>query len=92
MEKHNRPSKRSTQLWLIDYDLKNEPCRRQFYRKVARVMGEKGLTNSSSSLSVVATKDEKTARTVYDLASKCGTANLYKVTKADPQTNRSTHV
>jgi hypothetical protein len=43
-------------------------------------MGEKGLAGSSSSLSVVATKDEKTARTVYDLAAKCGIAHLYKAT------------
>ncbi len=44
---------------------------------------------STSSLSVLATKDEKTARTVYNLVAKCGIAHLYKVNEPMPKGMRA---
>jgi hypothetical protein len=89
VEKHENPPKRRTQLWLIDYDLKDAPCRRQFYRQISKIMGEKGLAAMSSSKSVVATEDEKTARTVYALTTACGVSHLYRATPVDAHTNKA---
>jgi len=86
MKNRDKDSER-TPVWIVDYDLMDAPCRRQFYREVKKVMGETGLANSSSSLSVVATEDEKTARSVYALAAACGIAHLYKAMPDDAQTN-----
>jgi len=86
VEKRDKPSKRSS-LWIVDYDLTDAPCRRQFYREVKKVMGETGLARASSSRSVVAVKDEKTARTVYALAAACGVSHLYRATPEDAKTN-----
>jgi hypothetical protein len=86
MKNRNKDSEK-TPVWLVDYDLVDKPCRRQFYREVKKVMGETGLAAASSSRSVVATKDEKTARTVYALASACGVSHLYRATPEDAQTS-----
>jgi hypothetical protein len=64
----------------VDYDLETgKPCRQQFYREIKKIIGEPRLADTSSSLSVIATRDEKAALAVQKLAAKCGRANLYKV-------------
>jgi hypothetical protein len=88
MEERDNPSKKRT-VWIVDYDLIDKPCRRQFYREVRKVLGETGLAAASSSRSVVAVKDEKTARTVYALAAACGISHLYQATPEDAQTKNA---
>lgn len=82
MKKHDAKSKKRY-LWLVDYDLPDQACRRQFYEKTKKVIGEGGLTNSTSSKSVVKTADQRIAKAVHELASACGISHMYKVVEAD---------
>jgi spermidine synthase len=81
----NKSNSKREMVWLVDYDLPvHESCRQDFYRQVRKVMNETGLANTSSSKSVIVTKNEKTAQTVYNLAKQCGRAHLYEAKQVNP--------
>jgi hypothetical protein len=88
MTKHDDKSKKRC-FWLVDYDLPDQACRRQFYEKTKKVIGEGGLRNLTSSKSVVKTANEKIARAVHELASACGVSHMYKVVETDACKNES---
>jgi len=87
MQKRNNYSKRKS-IWIVDYDLEDKPCRRQFYREIEKLMGKTGLSDASSSYSVVTVKNEKTARALHDLAGRCGRAHLYQARQVDVQSRK----
>ena len=76
-KKKRKKKQEEPQQFLINFDLPNDKCRRQFYQKLK----DPKFKTKKSTDSVILTNDLKKAKAIHKKASNCGKANLYKVKK-----------